>query len=94
MQRNDNLLQMFATTLFRSFLLGLGFLLLWFLFYWIAPNWMFEMNTRWFNIDRRDFELINYFGIGFVKIVILLFFFFPYLSIRSMLRKKAGKPVS
>jgi len=49
------------------------------------------MNARWFNIGKRDFDLINYFGIGFVKISILLFFFFPYLAIRSMLRKKERK---
>ena len=46
------------------------------------------MNTKWFNIGRHDFDLINYCGIGFVKISILLFFLFPYLSIRLTLRKK------
>ena len=87
-ERSDVFLQTAATILLRSFLFGLAFLLLWFLLYLIAPGWMFEMNARWFNIGKRDFDLINYFGIGFVKISILLFFFFPYLAIRSMLRKK------
>jgi hypothetical protein len=91
-ERNDVFLQTLATVLLRSFLLGLAFMLLWFLLYLIAPGWMFEMNARWFNIGKRDFELINYFGIGFVKISILLFFFFPYLAIRSMLRKRRRKP--
>ena len=88
---NDVFLQTLATVLLRSFLLGLPFLLLWFLLYLIAPGWMYEMNARWFNIGKRDFELINYFGVGFVKICILLFFFFPYLAIRSMLRKRKRK---
>ena len=87
-ERNDVFLQGVATILLRSFLFGLAFLLLWFLLYLIAPGWMFEMNARWFNIGKPDFDLINYYGIGFVKISILLFFFFPYLAIRSMLRKK------
>jgi hypothetical protein len=90
-ERNDVFLQTVATILLRSFLFGLAFMLLWFLLYLIAPAWMFEMNARWFNIGKRDFDLINYFGIGFVKISILLFFFFPYLAIRSMLRKKERK---
>jgi len=90
-ERNDLFLQMLATILIRSFLFGLAFLLLWFFLYLIAPGWMFEINARWFNIGKRDFDLINYFGIGFVKISIVLFFLFPYLAIRSMLRKKERK---
>ena len=86
-ERNDAFLQTVATVLLRSFLLGLAFLLLWFLLYLIVPGWMFEMNARWFNIGKRDFDLINYFGIGFLKISILLFFFIPYLAIKSIIRK-------
>jgi len=40
------------------------------------------------------FDLINHFGMGFVKISILLFFFFPYLAIRSMLRRKEKNHLS
>src|SRR4030042_915131 len=90
-ERNDIFLQTLGTILFRSFLFGLAFLLLWFLLYLIAPGWMFETNAKWFNIGKRDFDSINYFGMGFVKITILLFFFFPYLAIKSMLRRKERK---
>jgi uncharacterized membrane protein YukC len=90
-ERNDFFFQTLATILIRSFLIGLAFLLLWFLLYLIAPEWIFETNAKWFNIGKRDFDLINYFGMGFVKISILLFFFFPYLAIRSMLRRKERK---
>jgi uncharacterized membrane protein YukC len=89
---NDVFLHTVATILLRSFLIGLAFLLLWFLLYLIAPGWMFETNAKWFNIEKRDFDMINYFGMGFVKISILLFFFFPYLAIRSMLRKEKKSP--
>jgi hypothetical protein len=88
---NDVLLQTLAGILLRSFLIGLAFLFLWFLLYLIVPGWMFEMNARWFDIGRRDFDLMNYFGMGFVKISILLLFFFPYLAIRSMLRRRERK---
>jgi len=92
-ERNDIFLQTLATILIRSFLFGLAFLLLWFFLYLIVPSWMFEMNARWFNVGKRDFDLINYFGMGFVKISILLFFFFPYLAIRSILRRRRGESV-
>ena len=90
-ERNDVFLQTVATMLLRSFLLGLVFLLLWFLLYLIMPGWMFEMNARWFNISKRDFDLINYFGMGFLKLSILLFFFIPYLAVRSIMRKRRGR---
>ncbi len=87
-EHNDAFLQMLATIFLRSFLFGIAFLLLWFLLYVIAPGWLFEINAKWFDIGRRDFELINYFGMGFMKISILFFFLLPYLAIRSMLRKR------
>jgi len=93
-ERKDVILQTLATILLRSFLFGLAFLLLWLFLYLIAPNWMFEINARWFDIGKRDFDLINYFGIGFLKICILLFFLLPYLAIRSMLLRKGRKSSS
>jgi hypothetical protein len=87
-ERNDVFLQTVATILLRSFLFGLALLLLWFFLYLIAPNWMFELNARWFDIGKHNFDLINYFGMGFFKICIILFFLLPYLAIKSMSRKK------
>jgi hypothetical protein len=92
---NEVFLETLAKILIRSFFLGLAFLLLWFVSYLIAPDWIFQMNARWFNIGRRDFELINYFGMGFLKIIILLFFLIPYLAIESILRKrKQSHPIN
>jgi hypothetical protein len=88
---NAIFLKALATILIRSFLFGLAFLLLWFIVYLIAPGWMFQMSTRWFNISQRNVELINYYGMGFVKITILLLFLIPYLAIRSILRNKKRK---
>ncbi|HMK77579.1 MAG TPA: hypothetical protein VK568_15560 [Thermodesulfobacteriota bacterium] len=90
-ERNDVFLQTVATILLTSFLFGLAFLLLWFFLYLIAPAWMFKLNARWFNVGKRDFDLINYFGMGFFKISIILFFLLPYLAIKSMSRKKETK---
>ncbi len=90
-ERNDGFLQTVATILLRSFLFGLAILVVWFFLYLITPNWMYELNASWFNVGKRDFDLINYFGIGFFKISIILFFLLPYLAIRSMSRKKGRK---
>jgi len=93
-ERTDVFLQTVATILLRSFLFGLALLLLWFFLYLTTPNWMFELNASWFNVSKRDFDLINYFGMGFFKIGIILFFLLPYLAIKSMLRKKERKKLT
>jgi hypothetical protein len=90
-ERNDVFLQTLPTILLRSFLFGLAVLLLWFFLYLITPNWMYELNASWFNVGKRDFDLINYFGMGFFKISIILFFLVPYLAIKSISRKKETK---
>ena len=90
-ERNDVFLQAVATILLRSFLFGLAILLLWFFLYLTTPNWMYELNASWFNVGKPHFDLINYFGTGFFKISIILFFLLPYLAIRSMSRKKGTK---
>jgi len=87
-ERNVVPLQTVATILIRSFLFGLAFLVLWFILYLIVPGRMFQINLKWFNISQPDFELINYCGMGVLKMGILLFFLLPYLAIRSMLGKK------
>ena len=33
---------------------------------------------------------IHYCGMGFVKLAVILFFFFPWLAIRLVLRKQSG----
>ncbi len=90
-ERNDIFLQTLATILIRSFLFGYAFLLLWAVLYLVVPGWLFEINAKWFDIGKRDFVLINYFGMGFMKISILLLFLIPYLAIRSMLRREEAK---
>ncbi len=87
-EHNDILFERLAAILIRSFLFGVALLLLWFLLFLIVPGWVFEMNATWFDIDKHTFDLINYCGIGFMKIVILLFFLFPYLAIKWTLWKR------
>jgi hypothetical protein len=87
---NDIFFETLAKILIRSFLLGVAFLLIWFLFYLTGTNGMYEINAKWFDIGEHNFHLINYYGTGFVKISILVGFLFPFLSIRLVLRKKKG----
>ncbi|MRR58861.1 MAG: hypothetical protein EG824_11710 [Deltaproteobacteria bacterium] len=89
-QGNNITLENLATILGGAFLFNLALLLLWSLAFITAHDWMYGMNTRWFNIGRHEFDLLNYGLIGFLKIINIAFFLFPYLSIKLLLRRKAG----
>lgn len=79
-----------ATILGWVFLFNMVLLLLWSLVFFAAHDWMYCLNTRWFNVGRHEFDLLNYGLIGFLKIINITFFLFPYLAIKVLLRKKAG----
>lgn len=84
---NTVFLETLAMVLIRSFFVGVVFLILWFLLFLVGADWMYRVHPKWFDITKHDFHLINYYGMAFVKISIFLFFLFPYLSIRLILRK-------
>ena len=84
----DNLLDRVAGIFFWCFLLCYALLLLWFVFYLFAGNWAYSIQAGWFELSKRDFALVNYWGIAFTKICAIIFFLFPYLSIKLVLRKK------
>jgi len=84
----NNLLDTVAGVLLRCFVLSFCLLLLWFVFYLVAGNWAYSIHSRWFEIDRHNFDLMNYYGMGILKIAGFLFFLFPFVSIKLILRKK------
>ncbi len=86
-QRNNITLEAVAAILGGSFLINYAILLLWFLIILFAPDSMYSLNIRWFAIDRHEIDLINYGGIAFLKIMNILLFLCPYLSIKLWLRK-------
>lgn len=77
-----------AKILIRTFFWGLALLMLWSLFFTFANDWMYRLHSQWFEMSKASFYLINYCGIGLLKITILVFFLFPYLSVRLVLQKR------
>jgi hypothetical protein len=83
------LLESLAAILIRSFFLAVAFLLLWFFLYVLGGGaWSYTMNAPWSALSRHDYDVLNYCAMAFVKMCAILFFLFPYLSIRLVLRKK------
>jgi hypothetical protein len=87
----DILLERLAAVLIRCFFLSLLLLCCWFLFYLTGGTLGRALHSQWFGLSKHDFDLLNYFGVAFAKICAILFFLFPYISIRWVLRNRRKK---
>ena len=83
----ENFFETLAKVLLRSCILGIALLLLWFVFFLVGDDWAYGIHSQWFEITKHDFDLMNIYGMAFVKMSIFLFFLIPYLSIRLISRK-------
>jgi hypothetical protein len=61
-----------------------GILLIWFLVFVFAKNWMRGLHSRWFHFSDSTFDAIQYGGMAVYKIGILLFNLAPLLALYFM----------
>jgi hypothetical protein len=66
----------------RNFLLwctvvNYGILLVWFLFFAFARDWMQRIHGRWFRLSNERFDALHYAGMTIFKIGIILFNLVP-----------------
>jgi len=57
-------------------------LLLWFMFFSLAHDWLYRVHGKWFRLSVDNFDAIHYAGMAFYKLCILLFNLVPYLVLR------------
>ena len=65
-----------------------GFVLL---FIWLGAllsGAMYKLHGPLMNLSNHDLNVIHYSGMVFAKLVVILFFFFPWLAIKLVLRKR------
>ena len=56
-----------------------GVLLVWFLVFVFAHDWMFRIHGRWFRLPRDQFDALHYAGMSILKIGIILFNLVPLI---------------
>jgi hypothetical protein len=59
-----------------------GVLLLWFLFFRFAHDWMYRFHGRWFRIPAEQFDAIHYTAMAIYKIGIFLLNLVPYVALQ------------
>jgi hypothetical protein len=70
----------------RNFLLwctvvNYGILLVWFLVFMLARDWIQRFHGRWFRLPGDQFDTLHYAGMSVYKIGILLFNLVPYVAL-------------
>jgi len=60
-------------------LIDYGILLVWFLFFAFAHDWIQQLHGRWFRLSSDQFDALHYAGTGIFKIGIILFNLVPFV---------------
>ena len=83
----NDLFETLARILLRCWLFGLLLLLVWAGVFLLASDVIHDVHGSMFHLTAHELDLIHYCGMAFVKLVVTLIFFFPWLAIRLVLRK-------
>jgi hypothetical protein len=83
------LFDMLAKVLLRCFVMGYCVLLLWAGVFLVGGYLTYDIAARLFGLSPHEVDMVNYCGMAFVKLIVILFFLIPYLAIRLVLRKAA-----
>jgi hypothetical protein len=79
------LFETIAQVLLYCWVFGFVFLLFWFGMYRLAGGFVQQLHGGMFGLSAHELDVIFYCGMGLLKLLVILFFFFPWLAIRLVL---------
>jgi hypothetical protein len=62
--------------------INIGILLLWFLFFTLAHDWIYRIHNKVYKLPVEQFNAIHYGGMLLYKICFLIFNMVPYFALR------------
>jgi len=84
----NEMLEVTGQVLIRCFVMGLLVLLFWLGALMLAGDLAYSVHAKIAPISREQFYLINYAGGLMTKAAVFVLFFFPYIAIRLVIRKR------
>jgi hypothetical protein len=79
-----------AKVLLRTWIFGYVVLLAWAgLVLFVKPSW-YGLLSNWYGLTSHELDLTNYCGIALLKLLVIVFFLFPWLAIRLVLRSRTA----
>lgn len=73
--------QMICEMLGISSIINYCVLLLWFVLFMFAKRWMYEIHSKWFKIDPKQFDSIHYKLMAQYKLLIFVFNLAPFFAL-------------
>jgi hypothetical protein len=80
-------LELVSRVLLRCTIFGFVLFLVWFAAFLLAGDLIFRQ-AQIFGLTQHELNLLHYGGMGLMKLIVILFFLFPYVAIRLVLKKK------
>jgi hypothetical protein len=74
-------IDMIRDVLLWCFVINMGLLLWWLLFFILAHDWMYQFHGKWFKLSVASFDTIHYTGMVFFKLCIFFFNVVPYFAL-------------
>lgn len=65
-----------------SAVINYALLILWFMIFSLAHDWLYRLHGTWFKLSVENFDAIHYVSMAFYKLSIFLFFLVPYIALR------------
>ena len=86
--QTDDLLDAVAKILLRCWIFGFILLLFWWGAVTLASDLVFGVHGDMFDLTRPQLNVIHYCGILLMKLVVVTFYFIPWVAIRVVLKKR------
>ena len=82
-EKNADWLEVVNGILFRCWIYGFVLLLIWFVFFMAMPQLIYGLHGTMFGLAPHELNVIHYCGMGLTKLIVVCFFFVPWLAIKT-----------
>ncbi len=74
-------ISLFRNMLMWCSIINIGMMLLWFLLFAVAHDWIYRIHGKWFKLSEKKFDAIHYTAMALYKICIFMFNIVPYIAL-------------
>ena len=78
-----NMMQL-SNFLLYSLLINYGILIIWFVVFVFAKEWMKRLHGQWFKLSDQQFDALHYGAMAVYKIGVLLFNLVPFIALKML----------
>lgn len=78
-------LDVLTTFLGWSAIINYTLLLVWFIMFSVAHDWLYNLHGIWFKIQKDNFDSIHYYCMAIFKLIIIVFNITPYLVFKFLI---------